>query len=95
MEQHGYDVTYCSNTDVHADPDCLTRAKAFLSVGHDEYWSRQQFDHVLAAVKAGVNVAFLSGNTCCFVAPYFPPELRAAMGQRQQHAVPAVQALGA
>ena len=69
MEQQGYDVTYCSNTDVHADPKCLLRAKAFLSVGHDEYWSREQFDHVLAAVKAGVHVAFLSGNTCCFVAP--------------------------
>src|SRR5262249_116104 len=49
---------------------CLTRAKSFLSVGHDEYWSRQQFDNVLLAVKAGVNVAFLSGNTCCFVSPY-------------------------
>jgi hypothetical protein len=70
MEQHGYDVTYCSNTDVHSDLHCLTRGKTFLSVGHDEYWSRQQFDHVLAAVQAGVNVAFLSGNTCCFVAPY-------------------------
>jgi hypothetical protein len=70
MESLGYDVTYCSNTDVHADPRCLTRARAFLSVGHDEYWSRQQYDHVMHAVKAGVNVAFLSGNTCCFVAPY-------------------------
>jgi hypothetical protein len=70
MEKQGYDVTYCSNTDVHLDVKCLTRAKAFLSVGHDEYWSREQFDNVKAAVKAGVNVAFLSGNTCCFVAPY-------------------------
>ncbi|HKB34926.1 MAG TPA: N,N-dimethylformamidase beta subunit family domain-containing protein [Gemmataceae bacterium] len=72
MEKHGYDITYCSNGDVHDDLKCLTRAKAFLSVGHDEYWSRQQFDNVLAAVKAGVNVAFLSGNTCCFVAPFSP-----------------------
>ena len=72
MEKEGYDVTYCSNTDVHRDPQGLRRVKAFLSVGHDEYWSREQFDHVLAAVQAGVNVAFLSGNTCCFVAPFFP-----------------------
>ncbi len=72
MEQQGYDVTYCSNTDVHADPKGLLRARAFLSVGHDEYWSRQQFDNVLAAVKAGVNVAFFSGNTCCFVTPLTP-----------------------
>jgi hypothetical protein len=72
MEQHGYDVTYCSNADVHDDPATLTRCKTFLSVGHDEYWSRPQYDHVLAAVRSGVNVGFLSGNTCCFVAPYSP-----------------------
>ncbi|HEY8505052.1 MAG TPA: N,N-dimethylformamidase beta subunit family domain-containing protein [Gemmataceae bacterium] len=72
MEKHGYDVTYCSNSDVHADPESLLRVKGFLSVGHDEYWSREQFDHVLAAVQKGVSVAFLSGNTCCFVAPYSP-----------------------
>jgi hypothetical protein len=72
MEKEGYDVSYCSNTDVHADPKCVLRGKCFLSVGHDEYWSREQFDHVLAGVKAGVNIAFLSGNTCCFVAPLSP-----------------------
>jgi hypothetical protein len=72
MERLGFDVTYCSNTDVHADLQCLTRARAFLSVGHDEYWSRRQYDHVLAAIQVGVNVAFLSGNTCCFVAPLSP-----------------------
>lgn len=76
MEKHGYDVTYCSNTDVHTDLRCVTRAKAFLSVGHDEYWSRQQYDNLMAAVKAGVNVAFLSGNTCCFVAPFTPSKTR-------------------
>lgn len=70
MESLGLDVSYCSNTDVHADVNCLTRARSFLSVGHDEYWSRQQYDNVMVAVKAGVNVAFLSGNTCCFVSPY-------------------------
>ena len=70
MELHGYDVTYCSNSDVHADPKTVLRAKGFLSVGHDEYWSREQFDHVKAAVAAGVNVCFLSGNTCCFVTPF-------------------------
>jgi hypothetical protein len=70
LEQHGYDVTYCSNTDVHADANCLLRAKAFLSVGHDEYWSLEQYQHVKAAIDAGVHAAFLSGNTCCFVAPY-------------------------
>lgn len=70
MEQHGYDVTYCSNVDAHADPKSLLRAKTFLSIGHDEYWSREQFDHVKAAIDAGVNACFLSGNSVCFVTPF-------------------------
>ena len=70
LEQHGYDVTYCSNSDVHADVLCPARGKVFLSVGHDEYWSLEQFQHVKAAVKYGTNVGFFSGNTCCFVTPF-------------------------
>src|SRR5262249_16445601 len=62
MEGLGFDVTYCSNHCIHAGREWLTGGRALLSVGHDEYWRRQQFDHVSAAVKAGVNVAFLSGN---------------------------------
>ena len=36
MESSGYDVTYISNLDTHNDFESLTRAKGFLSVGHDE-----------------------------------------------------------
>jgi hypothetical protein len=70
MEQHGYDVTYCSNVDVATDPKMLLRAKGFLSIGHDEYWSRPQYDNVMAAIQAGVNACFLCGNSCCFVTPF-------------------------
>lgn len=72
LEREGYDVTYCSNVDVHEDIACLKRARGFLSVGHDEYWSLEQFHHVKQAVEDGLHVAFLSGNTCCFVAPLTP-----------------------
>jgi hypothetical protein len=84
LEQQGYDVTYVSNTDVHRSADCLTRpvvgqtdflvlgSKLMLSVGHDEYWSLEQFANVKESVEQGVSVAFLSGNTCCFVAPLMP-----------------------
>jgi hypothetical protein len=65
LEQHGYDVTYISNIDTHADPYGLLRAKGFLSVGHDEYYSSEMFRHLKAAIDAGLNVAFFSGNTCC------------------------------
>lgn len=70
LEREGYDVTYCSNTDIHADASCLARTRSFLSVGHDEYWSLEQFNNVKAAVDDGMNAAFFSGNTCCFVSPF-------------------------
>jgi hypothetical protein len=62
MEEQGYDVSYVSNLDTHADPRCFLRARAFLSVAHDEYWSLAMFENAKAAVGAGVHAAFLSGN---------------------------------
>ena len=62
LEQNGYDVSYVSGLDTHLDADLITKHKAFLSVGHDEYWSKEQRDHVLAARDAGTNLAFFSGN---------------------------------
>src|SRR5260370_22140219 len=63
MEAQGYDVSYVSNLDTHADPKGLLRAKGFLSVGHDEYWSGEMFENVRRAIDAGVHVAFLSRNS--------------------------------
>jgi hypothetical protein len=65
LEQHGYDITYISNTDTHADPAGLMRAKGFLSVGHDEYYTIEMFNQLKDAIARGLNVAFLSGNVCC------------------------------
>ena len=65
MESLGYDVTYVSNLDTHRDPDGLRRAKGFLSVGHDEYWTIEMFQNVRTAIQAGVSVAFFSGNAVC------------------------------
>ena len=63
LEREGYDVTYMTNTDTHADAKGLLRGKAFLSVGHDEYWTPQMVDNVKAARDNGVNILFLSGNS--------------------------------
>jgi hypothetical protein len=62
LEQQRYHVNYCANLDVHRDPDVLRRCKIFLSVGHDEYWTREMYQHVSAARDRGVSLAFLSGN---------------------------------
>jgi hypothetical protein len=72
MEKEGYDVSYISNVDTASDPKGLLRAKAWLSVGHDEYWSLEMFNNVKAAVAAGVNAAFFSGDICWGVIPLLP-----------------------
>ncbi len=71
LEQHGYDVSYCANVDL-LDPAEPRRAKAFLSVGHDEYWDVRQYDALKGAVDAGVNLLFLSANTAYMVSPFEP-----------------------
>ncbi len=65
MESLGYDVSYVSNLDTHRNGEGLRRAKGFLSVGHDEYWSLEMYRHVQAAVQSGVSVGFFSGNAVC------------------------------
>ena len=69
LESNGYDVTYCSNSDM-LDPKQPLRAKVFLSVGHDEYWDPRQYETALAAVKAGVTELYLCGNSVFGVAPF-------------------------
>ncbi|MFM9090564.1 MAG: N,N-dimethylformamidase beta subunit family domain-containing protein [Verrucomicrobiota bacterium] len=78
LEQHGYDVTYISNIDTHADGPGLRRGKCFLSVGHDEYWSLAMYEHVRAAIAEGMSAAFLCGNSVSAVVPL---DLRNHAGQ--------------
>jgi hypothetical protein len=61
-ESLGLDVTYWTDVDLHARPDLLTRHKALISLGHDEYWSGGMRDGATRARDAGVNLAFLGAN---------------------------------
>jgi hypothetical protein len=71
LEQHGYDVSYVSNSDMVV-PERGLKCKTFISVGHDEYWDRRQYDSVVKMRDAGVNLLFLSGNAVCWVTPLRP-----------------------
>ena len=62
LEHHAYDVSYITNVDTEEDVNRLVRGKAFLSIGHDEYWSEQMKTNVVSARDQGVNLGFFSGN---------------------------------
>ena len=69
LEENGYNVTYISGVDTDRlgtswfeDANGNIIRKAYISVGHDEYWSDGQRANVEAARDAGVNLLFWSGN---------------------------------
>lgn len=71
LEANGYDVTYTSNSDM-LTPEQFTRAKVFLSVGHDEYWDLRQYDAAMESIRRGVTHLYLSGNAVMGVTPFQP-----------------------
>ena len=69
LEQHGYDVTYASNSDM-IDPAQFGRTKVFLSSGHDEYWDLRQYENALVSIQKGVTHLYLCGNAVHGLAPF-------------------------
>ncbi len=63
LERNGYDVSYFSGVDTATRGGEILNHKAFLSVGHDEYWSAEARANLERARDARVNLAFFSGNT--------------------------------
>ena len=62
LERSGYDVGYATDIDTHLNGARLLASKAFLSVGHDEYWSQEMFDAIERARDAGVHLGFFGAN---------------------------------
>jgi hypothetical protein len=60
----GYTPEFCTDLDVHEEPDLCSRYRLLLNVGHDEYWSETTRDRVEAFVARGGNVAFFGANVC-------------------------------
>ena len=65
-EANGYTFDYAANSDLEFHPEEIQAYKLVLSVGHDEYWSAPMRDNLEAFIRNGGNVAFFSGNTCCW-----------------------------
>ena len=64
LEKQGYNLSYLSDVDVHGNPAQLLSFKAYLVLGHAEYWSKAMRDGVEAAIAGRVGAAFLGANDC-------------------------------
>lgn len=65
-EENGYAIDYATNHDLELRPKIVKPYQLVLSIGHDEYWSAPMRDTIENFAAAGGNVAFFSGNTCCW-----------------------------
>lgn len=62
MESLGLDLSYTTDVDVSERPQTLLQHRAFISLGHDEYWTLSMREGVTAARDTGVNLVFLGAN---------------------------------
>jgi hypothetical protein len=72
LEREGYDVTYAGSVDLDRDPALLHGHRVFLSVGHDEYWSRAARAAVESGRDHGMDAVFLGGNAIYWQVRYEP-----------------------
>jgi hypothetical protein len=72
LEREGFDVTYVTDVDAHEGNSYQAGRRVLLSVGHDEYWSKEMRDGWEAARDAGHALAFLSGNVSYWQVRYEP-----------------------
>ena len=63
LEENGYDVSYFTDVDADRYGSLIENHQIWIDAGHDEYWSGNEFNNLLAARNAGVDLAFFSGNT--------------------------------
>ena len=62
LERSGYDVSYSTDVDTHMRGASLLEHRALLSLGHDEYWTKEMYDAAEAALTAGVNLGFFGAD---------------------------------
>jgi hypothetical protein len=62
VESLGLDVAYSTNVDIHEHPEQVLNHKAFISLGHDEYYSLAMRNGLQTARDRGVNLMFLGAN---------------------------------
>ena len=59
----GLIVHYATDFDVHEDSKFTTKYPLLISVGHDEYWSKEEFTHMYDRIFVhGKNTLFLGAN---------------------------------
>ena len=67
----GFSVAYATNYDVTVDQAFVENCRLLVSLGHDEYWSKEEFDRTYDRIfRQGGNTLFLGANTAYWQVRY-------------------------
>jgi hypothetical protein len=61
-EKNGFELDYITQTDLHYRPELLAGYRCLVTVGHDEYWTREMRQAVEAYVESGGRFARFGAN---------------------------------
>jgi len=61
-DKSGINPSYVTDVDVATNPGMLTGAAAYVSGGHDEYWTSEERAAVIKARSTGTNLLFFGAN---------------------------------
>ncbi|EOD41902.1 hypothetical protein EMIHUDRAFT_95099 [Emiliania huxleyi CCMP1516] len=78
LERNGYDVHYATGADLAVPARArglLARSTAYVSVGHDEYWTYEQREAIEAARDAGLHLNFWSANEAYWAVRFEPSRI--------------------
>ena len=65
-EARGIAVEFCSTYDLDFRSNLLDNYALFLSIGHDEYWTKAMRDNVEGFIARGGNACFFSGDVAAW-----------------------------
>lgn len=83
LEREGFDVSYATNVDLHEKGlSLISNHKAFLSVGHDEYWSYQMKSTAQQARDQGKHLGFFGADAVYWQVRYEPSTVASAAANR-------------
>ena len=69
--EKGFSVAYATNFDLTCEPAFISNCKVLVSVGHDEYWSKEEFDRTYDRIfRQSGNTLFLGSNTAYWQVRY-------------------------
>lgn len=86
--KYGWRIGYATNFDIHRDKTFVESCRLLVSGCHNEYWSKEEFDHVYGRIFVqGKNTIFFGANSAYWQVRYADLDRPDGMESRGRHLI--------